>query len=224
MTRNWLTRALTLSAAVPLAVVAALAAAPAAQAGPPGAILSAGPGPAPATVSITWESGPIGDTYWFALAPASYGIDTCDYDVWSAGPIDAIAGWYWASEATASGAVYTDVIGPRINGWDDADGTYPLTAGRQYTLCAFYEPYEFGPPMIVTTGSNREGMPDVVQQVGLPVTGTCDAIADTSLNWGGAPSGGWTKSYAMWPRDGKGGWVCTRTLTYVPSTGMWVVS
>ena len=34
---------------------------------------------------------------------------------------------------------------------------------------------------------------------------------------------GWSPSYAMWPNDGKGGWVCNRTLLYNNSTKMWDV-
>jgi hypothetical protein len=32
---------------------------------------------------------------------------------------------------------------------------------------------------------------------------------------------GWNPSYAMWPNDGKGGWVCVRTLHYNNSTKTW---
>jgi hypothetical protein len=32
---------------------------------------------------------------------------------------------------------------------------------------------------------------------------------------------GWNPSYAEWPNDGKGGWVCDRILAYRNSTGTW---
>jgi hypothetical protein len=35
---------------------------------------------------------------------------------------------------------------------------------------------------------------------------------------------GWNPSYAMWPNDGKGGWVCVRTLHYNNSTKTWDVN
>jgi hypothetical protein len=37
-------------------------------------------------------------------------------------------------------------------------------------------------------------------------------------------TGGWNPSYASWPNDGKGGWVCDRTLAYNTSTRNWDVS
>jgi hypothetical protein len=42
------------------------------------------------------------------------------------------------------------------------------------------------------------------------VNATCDA--------------GWHPSYAMWPHDDTGGWVCDRTLSYNNATRLWGAS
>jgi hypothetical protein len=73
-------------------------------------------------------------------------------------------------------------------------------------------------------GGSEDGTPPpVLQQVGRPSTGTCNAISDESLDWGGATSGGWATSWAEWPNEGKGGAVCTRTLNYSNGLGHWWV-
>jgi hypothetical protein len=71
--------------------------------------------------------------------------------------------------------------------------------------------------------SRGEKPTEVVQQVGLPESGACDAVADADLGYGTSLTGGWTPSYAEWPRDGQGGPVCTRTLFFDPETGVWSV-
>ena len=65
--------------------------------------------------------------------------------------------------------------------------------------------------------------PPVVQQFGKPASGTCDAAAPVTLNWGGAGSGGWGESWAQWMNSGNGGAVCTRTLVYSNNLGSWTV-
>lgn len=65
--------------------------------------------------------------------------------------------------------------------------------------------------------------PPVMQQFGMPVSGTCDAAAPIVLNWGGAGSGGWGNSWAEWMNGGRGGAVCTRTLVYSNALGYWAV-
>lgn len=69
--------------------------------------------------------------------------------------------------------------------------------------------------------SASSGPAPLVQQFGLPASGTCDSAAPSILNWGGAESGGWSESWAEWMNGGVGGAVCTRTLAYRSSTGMW---
>ena len=69
--------------------------------------------------------------------------------------------------------------------------------------------------------ASGEGPPPVLQQVGMPDTMKCTDVDDSHLNWSGVRSGGWTPSWAQWVRDGQGGPVCGRWLTYVSATGHW---
>lgn len=55
----------------------------------------------------------------------------------------------------------------------------------------------------------------VIQQVPMPASGVCtDVNASTSLNIGGAGTGGWTRQWAAWENSGRGGFVCGRTLVF----------
>jgi hypothetical protein len=73
-------------------------------------------------------------------------------------------------------------------------------------------------------GAAPQGEPaSYLQQVGLPASGTCDAIDDASLAWGTSLTGGWAKAWGEWANDGKGTWVCSRTITWSPKHGAWVV-
>ena len=63
----------------------------------------------------------------------------------------------------------------------------------------------------------------VVQEFGLPASGTCDAAASNDLNWAGVASGGWSISWAEWMNGGQGGAVCTRTLFYDTNAAAWAV-
>ena len=83
---------------------------------------------------------------------------------------------------------------------------------------------------IVTTGGGDAsssavgaGPAPVIQQFGKPASGTCEAAAPVTLNWGGAGSGGWGESWAQWMNGGNGGAVCTRTLVYSNTLGGWTV-
>lgn len=62
---------------------------------------------------------------------------------------------------------------------------------------------------------------DVQQAVGMPASGTCDAVTDTSLDWGDVPSGGWVASWGDWLNNGAGGAACVRTLTYNEASSLW---
>ena len=81
----------------------------------------------------------------------------------------------------------------------------------------------------ITIGSGADSSsgtatpPPVIQQFGMPSSGTCDAAAPVMLNWGGAGSGGWGNSWAQWANGGNGGPVCTRTLVYSNSASRWIV-
>jgi len=62
----------------------------------------------------------------------------------------------------------------------------------------------------------------VLQQLPAPDTGSCDLIV-TTYDWGGASTGGWSRSWAQWVNDGRGGPVCTRTLVYSNALRHWIV-
>lgn len=64
----------------------------------------------------------------------------------------------------------------------------------------------------------------IMQAFPAPSFGTCDEVAHSSLNWGGASSGGWSRSWHQWVNDSAGGPVCQRTLRYSATTGSWVVA
>lgn len=64
---------------------------------------------------------------------------------------------------------------------------------------------------------------DVYQAVGMPASGTCEAIDDASLNWGDVNSGGWSVGWGQWLNDGAGGVACVRTLTYNEASESWEV-
>lgn len=64
----------------------------------------------------------------------------------------------------------------------------------------------------------------VLQQFGMPATGTCDEAQPEGLNWSGVAGGGWGVSWAQWLNGGTGGAVCTRTLNYSTAQSKWVVN
>lgn len=66
------------------------------------------------------------------------------------------------------------------------------------------------------------GPPPILQQVPAPDSGSCDLVV-TTYDWGGASSGGWSKSWAQWVNNGNGGPVCTRTLVYSNTLRHWIV-
>lgn len=74
-----------------------------------------------------------------------------------------------------------------------------------------------------SSGSGLTPAP-IVQQFGKPASGTCEAAAPVTLNWGGAGSDGWGESWAQWMNNGNGGAVCTRTLVYSNNLGAWTVA
>lgn len=74
-----------------------------------------------------------------------------------------------------------------------------------------------------TVTYDPQGPDPVLQQVPVPDSRSCADVDDSSYNWGGAGSGGWAQSWAQWADAGRGGPVCTRTLIYNASFGIWVV-
>ena len=65
---------------------------------------------------------------------------------------------------------------------------------------------------IVAEPVDAPAVHDDIQQVGVPVSGDCVDVDPAVGHYVGAPIGGWSKSWAWWINDGKGGPVCTREL------------
>ena len=62
---------------------------------------------------------------------------------------------------------------------------------------------------------------DTIQQVGVPTSGDCADVRPSVGHYPGFPVGGWSKSWAYWINDGKGGPVCTREIYYDAGLGEW---
>ena len=74
-----------------------------------------------------------------------------------------------------------------------------------------------------SSAGNSSAPAPIVQQFGMPATGTCDAAQPEGLDWSGVSSGGWGVSWAQWMHGGNGGAVCTRTLVYSAVQSKWIV-
>lgn len=111
-----------------------------------------------------------------------------------------------------------------------ASGTVTVTFNDQYGFGSERSVYTItvGP---VSSGSSSSssstaetsGPAPLLQQFGMPATGTCDEAQPEGLDWAGVASGGWSTAWGEWMHDGLGGWACSRTLSYSSSQGMWVV-
>jgi len=66
--------------------------------------------------------------------------------------------------------------------------------------------------------------PSIIQQIGLPPTGTCEDVMDGMFGTQTYVRGGWGRSWAMWMNGGLGGAVCTRMLVYSHAQGRWVLA
>lgn len=58
------------------------------------------------------------------------------------------------------------------------------------------------------------GPQPIMQQFGKPAQVSCNVAQTEGLNWAGVPSGGWSESWAEWFNGGRGGAVCTLTLSF----------
>jgi hypothetical protein len=159
--------------------------------------------------------------------PYSY-YDIGFYDADSA-TIDSYVGIFTLGQFDPN-AVTANCVGSRD---DTGDFTFPSAGKYTMVVTTFssdvtgLSDFRFTGPsaLSVTTYAPNAGEKptQIVQQVGMPATGTCDAIEDAQLKYGTELVGGWTPSYAEWPRDGMGGPVCTRTLYYDPNTEVWSI-
>jgi len=66
--------------------------------------------------------------------------------------------------------------------------------------------------------------PSIIQQVGLPPTGTCEDVIDGMFGTQTFIQGGWAQSWARWMNGGLGGAVCTRMLVYSNAQGRWILA
>jgi len=65
--------------------------------------------------------------------------------------------------------------------------------------------------------------PDLIQQFAIDPGGDCTSSIPATIEVFDVPrDGGWSKSWAQWPNEGAGGFVCTRQVMYQPATGTWV--
>ena len=169
---------------------------------------------------VTWDgsggtassvSGHIGESFTVTfpnllVAVGSVGIQRASCPEWTFSSNPGATSPATGSVSTSDPVTFT-ITGP---------GSMSFTAISQTSILT---PLELTITISVLAG---DPPPDVMQQVGVPSTGTCATFSDSTLDWAGVPSGGWGTSWAQWINDGLGGAVCTRTLYWQPS-GRWSV-
>ena len=74
----------------------------------------------------------------------------------------------------------------------------------------------------VTAVSAGDIPADLIQQFAIDPGGDCTSVPAPIELFDVPRAGGWSKSWAQWPNEGAGGFVCTRQVMYQPSTGTWV--
>ena len=173
------------------------------------------------TVSITAVSGgvPSGAALASAtISDASIQFTTAWIPVTFTSPASFTAGQQFAIVVSTANTG-NDYKWDSDNGGTYAGGQGALNGGSWSTIAG----RDFIFRTYVNTPDSGETPPPVLQQFGMPSSGTCDASAPVMLNWGGAGSGGWGNSWAQWANSGNGGAVCTRTLVYSNAVGHWIV-
>jgi hypothetical protein len=175
------------------------------------------------TVSIRAVSGgqPSGSDLATASVPASsVGVGNAWISFVFASPIAVSVGQQFAIVVTTTEtAVYPYRWTYEFTSSYSGGASATKTGGGAWTNQAF----GFNFKTYVTISESGPTPPPVLQQFGMPESGTCDAAAPIVLNWGGAGSGGWGTSWAQWMNGGNGGAVCTRTLVYSNALGYWAV-
>ena len=73
----------------------------------------------------------------------------------------------------------------------------------------------------VLPGASAPAPAPILQQFGRDQLDDCRSVDKPELDIGGADPGGWGPSWAQWPFEHSGGWVCTRTLTYNTGSNSW---
>jgi len=137
----------------------------------------------------------------------------------------------WLDETAVTTESFLEGLGflndgvPTANNATDIDG---YSAGVGYDMATGLGVVNFSTLAALlieaqTVSFDPQGPPPVLQQLPIPASGSCADIDDSEYNWGGAGTGGWAKSWAQWGNAGAGGAICTRTLIYNPSFGIWVI-
>jgi hypothetical protein len=144
-------------------------------------------------------------------------------------PIDFFASWPYAPN-TSGGIFPIEGIGvwvimPNVElGSTDA---LLFVAGdcdfADECMTTYYITVVAGTPL-PTPSPGAPPPPDMIQEVGMPASGSCDAVNDTGMDFGTKLTGGWKQSWSEWPNDGKGGLVCGRALHYSLALHQWVLS
>jgi hypothetical protein len=131
----------------------------------------------------------------------SYGFQDPNY-MWSTIGIDGPNGGGGVLSYDSAGGNIVEIISCGVPGLRSILDEYAAHGYKVINLC------------------NLDAPVPVLQQVGVPASGSCADVSDV-YDWVGV-TGGWSKSWAQWINDGKGGEVCTRELVYSPSAGAWI--
>jgi len=155
------------------------------------------------------EVGSIGDnTYAFGFQPA-YQI------IWDGA---AVTGFYRSSGLVTNGFSIDNGpgdAGARVFFNIDYQSADTLTSGglrifdANVTPTLFPQPASGECPRSAGSSASSDSPADVLEQYGRSMDESC--------------RDGWGPSWAQWPHDRSGGWVCTRTLFYDSGTASWLV-
>lgn len=95
-------------------------------------------------------------------------------------------------------------------------GSVSFSSLGTYTLVP---PASFGCSLTVQVVAEPVAAPpahDYFQQVGVPASGNCADVPTPVGHFRGYPIGGWSKSWAWWINEGRGGAVCVRAVEERP--------
>ena len=148
----------------------------------------------------------------------------------SSGSAGSVTVTFTSPATVVAGTMYAFALVPQSGGLSvGVVSPGPYTRGRALDNGPAWAAFlGADPDLIFTTYVNAaldvtDAPQPVLQQFGMPVSGSCDAAQPAGLNWGGVASGGWGESWAQWMNGGLGGQVCTRTLFYSTAEATWVV-
>ena len=207
----------------------------------PVAVLAAATGPASAaTVNVTIDClGPVsvsanpGDQIVLEMTSdcPAYGVDghfggfVKSLPTWGFGFLDLDSAanydvdhsqlWFWQVQSDGSGTTTATTTLLASNSVADLSTGETIGYAGISGLTEFYITYAG------TRAAEAEpdlGLPDVLQQLPMPATGSCADMGPEAALWAVDSPGGWSRSWAEWAN----GPVCTRTLHYDTSSRAWV--